>query len=380
MNERVSGPVFLVITVACLFIIIFGIRGTSPILNPILLAVVITIAVLPLPQKLVERGMPGWLALALTILAVVGGLLLVLVLIIVGMHRLSVQLPTYSENIAERTAEMSAWFQNNVPESVSTTATPSSQQVNTIALSMGAVVASSVVQLFMTLLIFIFMIITAISLPPASRDGLKTAVPILHRVTGFTGDVRKYVNVTTVINLLVGLGDTILLLILGVDFAVLWGILSWILGYIPTVGFWLALIPPTILAWAEFGVPTALIVFVGYVLINGSVQNFVQPKMMGDSLRISPVVIFLSLFVWGWLLGGIGAILAVPLTLLILAVLESLEGTRGLTVLMRLGTKPADEAQKQKARQQLSGLWDRARGFGRLTTPTAPEQSPKSEQ
>jgi predicted PurR-regulated permease PerM len=358
----------------------FGIRGTAPILNPILLAVVITIAMLPLPQKLIQRGMPGWLALVLTVLAVVGGLVLVLGLIIAGVYRLSLQLPLYAENIATRTAELTAWLDTYVPDAVTTTAAPDSAQVSAFSFSLLGGITNVLVQVGMTVLIFIFMVSAAVSLPAASREGLQTAVPILQRITGFTEDVRKYVNVTTVINLLVGLGDTILLLILGVDFAVLWGILSWILGYIPTVGFWLALIPPTILAWAEFGVPTALIVFFGYVLINGSVQNFIQPKMMGDSLRISPVVIFLSLFVWGWLLGGIGAILAVPLTLLILTVLESLEGTRGLTVLMRLGTKAADDEQKQRAQQQLSGLWDRVSAFGRFVASPESEETPKPDQ
>ncbi len=255
---------------------------------------------------------------------------------------------------------------------IGTTATTSTETATTLDSSqisgfMTAVIGSigsTVVQIGMTMLIFIFMISAAISRSPKSNEGLETAEPVINRVNDFTRDVRRYLTVTTGINMLVGLGDTIFLLIMGVDFAVLWGVLSWLLGYIPTVGFWLALIPPTILAWAEFGAPTAFIVFLGFVLINGSVQNFVQPKMMGDNLNISPVIVFLSLFIWGWLLGGIGAILAVPLTLLILALLESFEGTRGLVMLVRPAAATAteaDEAEKQKAKQLIGSWWERGK-------------------
>ena len=78
-------------------------------------------------------------------------------------------------------------------------------------------------------------------------------------------------------------------------------------------GFWLALIPPVMLAYAESGAGLALIVFLGYVLINGSVQNIVQPKLMGDQLNLSPLVVVASLFIWTWILGPIGALIAVPM-------------------------------------------------------------------
>ena len=84
--------------------------------------------------------------------------------------------------------------------------------------------------------------------------------------------------------MLVALGDTLLLLIMGIDYALLWGVLAFLLGYIPSVGFWIALIPPVFLAYAQYGLPQAIIAFVAYVVINGGVQNIVQPRMMGKGL------------------------------------------------------------------------------------------------
>jgi predicted PurR-regulated permease PerM len=111
--------------------------------------------------------------------------------------------------------------------------------------------------------------------------------------------------------------------------------LSFLTGYIPNIGFWIALIPPFILALLEFGAVKALIVLVGYVVINGGVQNFLQPKMMGAGLNLSTFVVMLSLFFWGWVLGPMGALLAVPLTMIVKEVfLDAYDETRPLAELM----------------------------------------------
>ena len=165
----------------------------------------------------------------------------------------------------------------------------------------------------------------------------------MERVTALTEDVRRYISVLTLINVMVGLGDTIFLVIMGVDFAVLWGLLAVFMGYIPSIGFMIALIPPVLMAYAQYDLQTALIVLIGYILINGGVENFVKPKRMGDRLNIAPLVVFIGLFVWGFLLGGFGAILAVPLTMLVLIIIENIEGTRPLAVLMRHTGKGKEE-------------------------------------
>jgi predicted PurR-regulated permease PerM len=139
--------------------------------------------------------------------------------------------------------------------------------------------------------------------------------------------------------------------------------LAWFMGYIPNVGFMIALIPPVLLAYAQYGLQKALVVLIGYILINGGVQNFYQPKVMGDRLKISPVVVFVSLFIWGYLLGGIGAILAVPLTLLLLITMEYFEGTRPLAILMRYtgSLEQGQEGERQEALQSVKGLWGKVK-------------------
>jgi predicted PurR-regulated permease PerM len=189
-------------------------------------------------------------------------------------------------------------------------------------------------------------------------------MPAIGRVAALTEDVRKYMTVLTGVNFMVGLGNAVFLWFLGVDYALLWGLLAWFMGYIPSIGFIIALIPPVLMAYAQYGLQTALIVLVGYILINGGVQNLVQPKIMGKSLRISPVVVFVGLFVWGYLLGGIGAILAVPMTLLLLIIMENFEGTRTLAILMRYTGEEKKEERKEAARH-VRGVWGKVKGtFG----------------
>jgi len=366
ITERFRPLVYLLVSMACVFIIIWGIRGTAYIINPLLLAFIITLTLLPLPEKLKQRGLPGWLALVLTILAVVAALAVVILLVVVSIGQLSAQIPTYAAQIEARQAELAATQVSeeapSTPQDIVQAALAqlqgllTAQQLNDTSQSVVRAVAESVAMVFLTLLIFAFMMSAAITLPGAARLGLDPGSDMVRRVAEYTKDVRQYMVTMTIINFLVGLGDTILLYIIGVDFAILWGILAWILGYIPSVGFWLALIPPVLMAWAQYGLQTALLVFIMYVLINGGVQNIVQPKMMGDSLRISPVVVFVSFFIWGWLLGGIGAILAVPLTMVILSVLDSFESTRWLAILLRL-TPERETREKQEAEDRLKATW-----------------------
>jgi len=361
-----SSLLYGLVGLASVFIIIWGTRYLASILNPILLAIVITITVLPLPNKLMKRGLSAGAAVVVTILVVFGVLVLVAWLVVASMGHLSADVPGYESTAAATATEPSAG-PTGQPQIDAILAQIESaieaKQAAQILVKTIAALAPAVVQLFMTGLIFAFMLGSAIALPRATRGSFDPASPVLMRVSKLTEDVRIYMSTMTLVNLLVGMGDALLLVVMGIDYAVLWGILAFFLGFIPSIGFWIALIPPVILAYLEYGIEKALIVFAAYVLINGGVQNFVQPKLMGDRLRISPVVVFVSLFVWGFILGGIGAILAVPLTLLILAVLESFDSTRWLAIVMRLAPEEKGE-EHAAAVDRMKGLWGRARKIG----------------
>jgi AI-2 transport protein TqsA len=355
MNNGPGRLIIYLVAGAAIFVILFGIRGSASILNPILLAAVITITVLPLPSNLSKRGLPGWLSLVLSILMVVALLLLVIATVFFSVAKLSAELPIYvDEGTSQASEDLSSTGTTTIQiEEVSTSISPLVQSFLTSILNI-------LVTFGLALVIFFFMISAALALPTPSRMGLDPGSSIVKRVAELTEDVRKYMTVLTGINFLIGLADTIFLLFLGVDYALLWGLLAWFMGYIPSIGFIIALIPPVLMAYAEFGLQTALIVAIGFILINGGIQNFVEPKIMGDKLKISPLVVFVGLFIWGYLLGGIGAILAVPMTLLVLIIMENFEGTRPIAILMRY-TGEEKKEEREQAAIHVKGLFGKAK-------------------
>ena len=358
MNNLSGRLVVYLVGLASIFVILFGIRGSASIINPILLAVVITITVLPVPSRLTARGMPGWLALVVSILVVVLLLGLVIGTVFFSITKLTTELPTYMASATQQAnSDLSATQDSQTSIQIENLTT----SIGPVAQGLLASVANLLVQFGLALVIFFFMISAALSLPAPSRLGLDPNTPTIGRISTLTEDVRKYMTVLTGVNFLVGMGDAVFLVFMGVDYALLWGMLAWFMGYIPSIGFMIALVPPVLMAYAQHGAQTALVVLVGYILINGGVQNFYQPKVMGNRLKISPVVVFIGLFVWGYLLGGIGAILAVPLTLLLLIIMENFEGTRPLAILKRY-TGEEKKEERQEAAKNIKGVWGKLRG------------------
>ena len=365
MVEQSKPLLYFLVGMPSVFIIIAGIRNLAFILNPILLSLVITITLLPLPSWFAKRGIPGWLSLVLTFLVVLAVIGLILLMIFFGMAQLNEVIPTLrltaaSSTVTNAQSEVMGVQIGTVTQTIDDFVT--SQRFTGVATTVISALFVGLSQAFLVMLIFAFMLSSALALPSSVRLGLRTDHPLIKQVAALTEDVRRYITLTTVLNFLVGIGNTILLLFLGVDLALLWGLLSAFMGYIPAVGFWIAMIPPLILAFVSDGPVTALLVFAGYVLINGTVENLVKPRMLGRELKISPAVVVIALFVWGWLLGAVGAILSTPLTLLILSILEGFDSSRWITVLLRTaGTGEGDDtAERQAAFGRVRGLWGKA--------------------
>lgn len=356
-NQRLG---YSLIVAAAVIIVIWGIRGLAGILNPILLAAVITITLLPVPLALEKRGMKSGLALVLTIVVVVLFIIGFAWLVLASVSNMNVDLPDFtdsyqaqSESIDPRASQL-----EQLAEELITTL--NRQQYSDFFTGLLALVGTTISQLFLTLLIFIFMLYTALSMPDLSRLGIKSESDALTEALALTSNVRRYMALTAFVNLLVGVADGLLLWIMGVPYAVLWGVIAWVLGFIPAVGFWIALIPPVLLAYSLYGTRTALVIFLGYVLINGTAANFISPRVLGKGLSISPLIVFVSVFIWGWLLGAIGAILAIPLTMIVIAVLESFSTTRWMARLMSYVPGSEKEVDAE-AVDHAKGIWSRLR-------------------
>ena len=175
-------------------------------------------------------------------------------------------------------------------------------------------------------------------MPAKIAAELKEGNDYVGRLADFAKDIRNYVFITTWVGLVVGIIDTIFFVIMGIPLPVLWGLLSFLLSFIPVVGFWLAAIPPTILTLLEYGLPTAVVVFLGIVIINAIFDEVVKSKLYGEGLDLAPVMVILSLAVWTTILGPLGAILSVPVTMIFKElVLEADEQNAWLARLMSKG-------------------------------------------
>ncbi len=331
-----------------LVLLVAGLKVAASIINPFLLAFIFAFTFGPLLHWLQKKGLPGWLSLLVTLIVILGGGILLILFVVTAINELIVALPSYQSGAESQTSDLQATLSENGINIQSLLNTINTEKI----FDLFGKILSAVVSVFSLLGIMLF--ILAFMLYESLGMSKKLHMPriidnqFIKRFSNFGADIRHYVLTLTWINFLVGLGDAIFLYIVGVDFPILWGLLAWFMGYIPSIGFWFALIPPVLLAYAEFGPQTALLVFLGYVLINGSIQNVVQPKLMGDRLNMSPLIVISSLFVWTWVLGPLGALIAVPMSMAVQQlVLGSSDSTRWLADLM--GAAPASPLEDEPA-------------------------------
>jgi AI-2 transport protein TqsA len=198
-------------------------------------------------------------------------------------------------------------------------------------------IAGFLSDLFLILAIMLFLLAEGSAMMDRLRASVPEDNPQVARLIEVGQNVVRQFGLRAIVNLVTGAGVTVLLLVLGVDFPLLWGILTFFLSFVPYVGLVLAVAPAVVLALAEFGLSRAVLVIVGVVVINVLAENVLSPMMMGRGLNLSPTVVFLSFILWAWVLGGPGAFLAVPITLFVIGMLETFPETRWLASLMGAG-------------------------------------------
>jgi AI-2 transport protein TqsA len=202
--------------------------------------------------------------------------------------------------------------------------------LGTMLTAIGNVLGNAV----LVVVLVLFFLVELPVLRQRLQENLGDHNPILNRLHRFGGSVVGYFLVRTYINLVVAFVSTLALFGLDVPFAALWGVLIFVLSYIPYIGIPLAIIPAVLLALAEYGIVRAGLVILGVTVVNTLVEYLVAPTMIGRRLRISPAVVFVSFFVWTWILGPPGTFLSMPITVLIVALLDTYDETRWLARLM----------------------------------------------
>jgi AI-2 transport protein TqsA len=204
------------------------------------------------------------------------------------------------------------------------------RHAGTVASALGDFLVTT----FMVVLVAIFILLEGSVLPEKMRGVHGLSPETWNRLSQIVADVRRYMFLKTVMSLLTGALIALWLLAAGVDFPIALGVLSFALNYIPNIGSIVAAAPGIILAFIEFGLGSAALTTVAYVVINIGVSNGIEPRYLGDGLGLSALVVIISVLFWGWVLGPMGMLLAVPLTMSLKIALESDEHTQWLAQLM----------------------------------------------
>ena len=318
-------PRVLVVTLglAASVIILAGMRGFSGILGPVFLALVVTIAVHPL-QELLSRRMPRWAAATLCLLVVYLIIVALAVALIASAARLASLLPHYEEQFKEGVANTTDWLRHlGVSSSQLDNLAASLDLSRLTALVTDAVtgVAGVLSSLLLIVTLLFFTIIDAGTFPRRLESAAGSHPRVVTALSDFSHSTIRYLVVSTVFGLIVAILDTIMLMLMGIPAPALWGLLAFLTNYIPNVGFVIGLIPPALLGLLEGGPKLMLGVIAAYCLLNLVIQSFIQPKVVGDAVGLSATLSFLSLVFWAWILGPLGAILAIPMSLLVRSLL-----------------------------------------------------------
>ena len=334
-TKQLGGARFLFMA-AAFVIIIAGIRVAQPILAPFLLSVFIVIICGPPLFFLHRKGVPRGLALLIVVAAVLAIGVILAVLVGTSVGDFSSSLPVYEARLKEQMSALLAWLgglgihvpHRGLPEAFNPAA--AMKLVSRLLTGLGGVLTNA----FLIILTVTFMLGEASGFFEKLRSTMADPDRSFETIDKVFFSIQHYMGLKTVMSLATGIAIAAWLAILGVDYPVLWGLLAFLFNYIPNIGSILAAVPAVLLALLQLGATPALLAGLGYLVVNTVVGNVIEPRIMGRGLGLSTLVVFLSLVFWGWVLGTVGMLLSVPLTMTIKVGLDSHENTRWIAVLL----------------------------------------------
>ncbi|MEM9193092.1 MAG: AI-2E family transporter [Myxococcota bacterium] len=330
-----------ILILAALMVVFKGIQEAKALVIPVLLAVFVASVTAPVVSYMRSKGVPSFLAVLLAVLLDIAALTGIGALVGSSLSLFYARLPEYQQEVAAMASGTSEWLaMSGVPEEEITKALGAISPISAVGWLLTSV-AQAVSNFFLVLLIVIFML--------AEYAGLKVK---LTRILGVgesvqrwrraASQVNKYLLVKTGTSALTGLMVGVWCWIFGLDMPALWGLLAFLLNYIPTLGAIIAGIPIVLLGAVQLDLGGALGLTIGYVVINGII-GFLEPRIFGRALGLSPLVVFLSMLLWYELLGPVGALFAVPLTMIIKIFLMNTNDFRWIATLLAPARKIAED-------------------------------------
>ncbi len=319
-----------IMLIAFIFLAIIGMKYSSEILGPILLSIFLAIIIYPVLMWLEKKGLSYNKSVLLTL---VGTLVLgvaILWFLVVSLTQLVKELPDFTINssgiLAQYGNEIIKFIVTNIPIE-----------------NITGLIATGTFLLFAV----IFLVYELPLIKVRLVNGLGSDSSTLSKIFDIVDANIKYFIIRAKVNLIYGIGVSAILFVFDINFAVLWGLLTFALGFIPYIGIIIAAIPPVLVAWAKYGIWGAIAMGIFFIIINTVAESYIFPRLTGKGLQMSVFVVFVSLFVWGWILGPTGFLIGVPLTLIVIKYLENYDETRWLALLM--GSEDEDDNKEKKS-------------------------------
>lgn len=338
-KAETSGARFLLVA-AAVVVVVGGLKLGAPILLPFALALFLAVMSLPIMFWL-QRHIPPWLSIVITVLVTVTLFSVLVLLTVQSFSELEPRLDGYRSSLTQLREGAVEWVRRN--ELLGNLAVDRYLTLEVIEAGAvfdflgGAVrqAGSFLSSTFLILLMMVFMLAEATVFPYKLRAIMGRRAGSGQRMTKIIREVQVYLGIKTAVSLVTGLLIGTWAWLLGLDFPVLLGLIGFVLNFVPTIGSILAAIPALFLSLILFGsLGHAVLVLGGYVFINMVFGNLIEPNLMGRRLGLSTLVVIVSLIFWAWVWGPIGALLAVPLTMVVRIMLENTEDLRWVAVLL----------------------------------------------
>jgi len=334
--QKSDGVVKVLLVTAALFVVLAGIKTATNLLVPFLLSIFIAIICNPIIVKAARYKIPKALAVVIVIAIFVTIALSLAGLVGKSLAELSQQLPVYRAQLKEQFIWLTATLENYNIQISSEILIEYFDPAAALGLAadMLSGIGGAMANLFLIIITVIFMLFEASSLPVKLHLALDDPQMRIKQIDRFLTSVNSYLAIKTLVSIATGICVSLMLWAFGLDFFLLWGVLAFLLNYIPNIGSIIAAVPAMSLAMLQLGTAEAGFIGLGYMIINMVMGNVVEPRYLGKGLGLSTLVVFLSLIFWGWLLGTVGMLLSVPLTMVIKIALESSQEGRWFAVLL----------------------------------------------
>ena len=345
MKENKIGYYFIVM--ASIVIVLAGVKSASVIIVPFLLSLFIAIILSPLYNYFRSKGIADIFSVTLVIILFILFLALVAKLIGNSVQDFSANIDTYSKKLSEY-YQLIAVYAASLGITISTedisnliNMKQAMKFATTILQSMGSMFTNG----FIIILTVVFMLLESQYFVKKIEFADRNQDAMFH-IENIFSKIKNYMVIKALISLLTGAIVWISLLFIGTDYAFLWGILAFMLNFIPNIGSIIAAVPAVLITLVQLGGLSALLVTLLYTVINVVIGSIVEPKVMGRGLGLSTLIIFLSLMFWGWLLGIVGMLLSIPLTIMAKIVFDANTNTQWIGVLLGTGENISFEKNK----------------------------------